>query len=389
MGLFEKLFGKEAAPVGVPEGKFKTLTAYEPMFRHWSGSIYESELARAAIDAKARHASKLQVTVSGAAKPVLQSKLRSAPNAFQTWGQFLYRVSTILDVENTAFIAPVLGEYGETTGYYPLCPKRWELVQYNGEPWLRFEFNDNKRAAIELSRVGIMTRFQYRSDFFGESNAALDPTMELIQIQNQGIAEGVKSAATYRFMAKLNNIAKPDDLKKERELFSEKNLREGRGVLLFPYTWNDIKQIESKPFVVDADQMATIENNVFNYFGVNEAVLQSKADADELDAFFNGTIEPFAIQLSEVLTKMTFTLRERSFGAEVRVTSNRLQYMSIANKIALVKDMGDRGMITIDEARELLNYAPLPDGAGTMAPIRGEYYNAATTEEVTENASEA
>lgn len=388
MGLFEKLFGKEAAPVGVPEGRFKTLTAYEPIFRRWSGNIYESELARAAIDAKARHASKLQVTALGAAKPVLQAKLRSAPNAFQTWGQFLYRVSTILDVENTAFITPVLGEYGEITGYYPICPKRWELVQYDGEPWLRFEFYDNKRAALELRRVGIMTRYQYRSDFFGESNAALDPTMELIHIQNQGIAEGVKSAATYRFMARLNNFAKPEDLKKEREQFSEKNLREGRGVLLFPNTWSDIKQIESKPFVVDADQMATIENNVFNYFGVNEAVLQSKANADELDAFFNGTIEPFAIQLSEVLTKMTFSLRERSFGAEIRVTSNRLQYMSIANKIALVKDMGDRGMITIDEARELLNYAPLPDGAGAMAPIRGEYYNAATTEEVTENASE-
>lgn len=387
MGLFEKIFRKPPTPRGDPQGFFKTLTAYAPVFSTWGGAVYESELVRAAIDARARHVSKLEVNVFGAAKPALRNKLKTGPNEWQTWGQFLYRLSTILDVNNTAFILPVIGEYGETTGVFTTVPSSYSLLQYGGEPWLRLHFSSGNYAAIELRRVGIVTKFQYTSDYFGEGNGALAPTMELIHMQNQGIAEGVKSAATYRFMAKLNNFAKPEDLKKEREQFTSKNLKNGSGVLLFPNTWSEIKQIESKPFVVDADQMKIIESNVYTYYGVNERIMQSSATADELDAFYNGAIEPFAIQVADVMTKMLFSQKERSLGSFVSISSNRLQYMSVANKIALVRDLGDRGMITIDEARALLNYGPLPDGAGAMVPIRGEYYNA--TEEDTNNASES
>ena len=178
-------------------------------------------------------------------------------------------------------------------------------------------------------------------------------------------------------MAQLSNFSKPEDLAKERKRFNTENLSadSGGGVLLFPNTYSNIKQIDSKPFVVDAEQMKLIQTNVFNYFGVNERILQNSANGEELDAFYNGALEPFAVQLAEVLTKMLFTLRERSSGAEVFVTSNRLQYMSAASKMSLITTMGDRGMITINEARELLNYAPV-EGGDALMPIRGEYYNA-------------
>ena len=148
------------------------------------------------------------------------------------------------------------------------------------------------------------------------------------------------------------------------------------GILLFPNTYTDIKQIDAKPYTVNEAEQAQIQRNVYNYFGVNEDVLQNKAMGDALDAFFNGAIEPFEIQLSEVMTKMTFTRREIAQGTEIRVTSNRLQYMPVSTKISMVQQLGDRGMITIDEARALFNYEPLPDGTGQAAPIRGEYYNA-------------
>ncbi|MBQ2016185.1 MAG: phage portal protein, partial [Clostridia bacterium] len=113
--------------------------------------------------------------------------------------------------------------------------------------------------------------------------------------------------------------------------------------------------------------------NVFNYFGVNEAVLQNKATDEQLDSFFDGAIEPFSIQLSQVLEKMLFTNREISVGNHVYVAANRLQYMSTTHKINMAQQLGDRGMITINEVRELFNYPPLPEG-GDKAPIRGEYY---------------
>ena len=101
MGLFESLFKKKPKIEIVPDGDYKMLTVYQPRFTSWSGQIYESERIRSAIDARARHISKLKVEIVGSARPTLQTKLKKAPNEFQTWSQFLYRASTILDVHNT------------------------------------------------------------------------------------------------------------------------------------------------------------------------------------------------------------------------------------------------------------------------------------------------
>lgn len=374
MGLFDKIF-KRPVPKGQPQGFFKTLTAYTPVFTTWGGQLYESELVRAAINARATHISKLKVQVQGSAKPKLQTKLRTGPNEWQTWGQFLYRLSTILDVNNTAFIVPVMDDYLEVSGIFPVLPTQCQIMQYNGEPWLRYQFQAGQFASIEMRYCGIMTKFQYEDDFFGSDNAALRPTMELITIQNQGIGEAVKSAATFRFLARLINFSKPEDLAKERQRFTKENLQAGDGgVLLFPNTYSDIQQIKSSPFVVDAEQMKLIQTNVYNYFGVNEDVLQNKAFGDAWAAFYEGAVEQFSIQFSDVATKMLFTERERASGSLLMATANRLQYMSNADKISYAKEMGDRGFIMIDEVREVFNLPPLPNDQGKRLPIRGEYY---------------
>lgn len=373
MGLFDKIFKKPAANQP-PEGFFKTLTAYTPVFTTWGGELYESELVRSAIHARATHISKLSVSVQGSAQPKLQTKLKAGPNEWQTWGQFLYRLSTILDMHNTAFIVPVMDDYGGITGLYPVLTTRCEIVQIQGGPWLRYQFNSGQFASVELGACGIMTKFQYKDDFFGENNRALTPTMDLIDIQNQDIAEGVRSAATFRFMAKLNNFTKPEDLAKERKRFTRENLQGDGGVLLFPNTYSDIQQIKSSPFVADAGQMELVRKNVFDYFGVNEDILQNKAYGDAWSAFYEGAIEPFAIQFSDVVTKMLFTERERASGSFLMATANRLQYMSNAEKLNVSAQMADRGIMNRDEIREIWNLPPLPNGQGQAYTIRGEYY---------------
>ena len=375
MSLFEKIFGqrKERERITARE-TWEMLNGYKPVFHTWGGEIYESELVRAAIDARARHISKLQIDAFGTAKPGLQTKLRVGPNEWQSWSQFLYRLSTILDVQTTAFIVPVIDPYGVTTGVYPILPEKVELVDYNGRPWVRFEFRNRQRAAIELDRVGIMTKYQYKSDFYGEGNRALHPTMELVDIQKQGIEEGVKSAASYRFMATVANFSNEQDLAKERERFSRTNLEKGGGVLLWPNTYKDIKQIDSKPFVADADQMQLIRGSVFDYFGVNEDVLQNKTIGDAWSAFYEGAIEPFAVQLSDVMTRMLFSIRERELGSGIMATANRLQYMSNKDKLEVSAQLLDRGIMSINDVREIWNLPPVE--GGDVRIIRGEYYNA-------------
>lgn len=377
MGLFDFLFKKAPKPKGEYEGEFRLLTGYAPKFTRHGESIYESELVRSAIDARATHISKLKVEIVGSAKPSLRVKLEHAPNQFQTWSQFLYRLSTILDIHNTAFICPVYDDFGEPSGIYAPLPDRCELVQYKDVPYLRYEFSHGKKAAIELEYCGIMTRHQYKNDLFGENNRALIPTMDLIKIQQQGIEEGVNSAASFRFMAQVNNFARPEDLKKERERFTEYNLTRDTnksGFLLFPNTYTNIQQISNKPFVVDAETMKIIKDTVYGYFGVNEDVLFNKAYGDAWTAFYEGAIEPFAIQFSEVLTKMLYTFREQSQGNMIMATANRLQYLSNNEKLNVTAQMLDRGLFTLNEAREIWNLSPV-DG-GDVRIIRGEYYDA-------------
>ena len=379
MGLFDRIFGNRPKVNEKDyEGTFKMLNGYTPRFTSHRGGVYESQMVRAAIHARATHVSKLKVEMMGSARPALQSKMKHGPNQFQTWSQFMYRLSSILDVYNTAFIVPVYDEYGEPSGIYTPLPKECEIIQFKGEPWLRYKFNWGDHASEHLEYCGIMTKFQLKNDFFGESNAALEPTMDLISIQNQGIQEGVKSAATYRFMAKVNNFTKGMDLAEERKKFTEQNLSreaKGGGILLFPNTYQDIKQIDVKPWVVDAEQMKIINDNIFEYFGVNSEILRNEAYGDKWTAFYEGAIEPFAIQFSEVVTKMLFTLREQTNGNKIMATANRLQYLSNAEKLNVSTQLLDRGIITLNDAREIWNLPDLGE-AGDVRIIRGEYYDA-------------
>ena len=386
MGLFDKIFRPKDAKesermLNSAYTLFRELNGYRPAFTDWKGQIYESELVRAAIDARARHISKLNVEMKGTALPSLQSKMRQGPNQWHTWSQFLYRVSTILDVHNTAFVVPVFDASMVITGYYPVLPQRCEVVEYKGEPWLRYKFQSGDVAAVEMRKCAILTKFQYKDDFFGENNDSLDDTMKLIDIQNQGIEEAVKNSASYRFLAQVNNFTKANDLKNERVRFSSENLTkdaEAGGLLLFPNTYQNIQQIKNSPYTVDADQMKLIDDNVDKYFGVNDKILKNEAKGDELDAFFNGAIEPFAIQFSEAMTKAMFSERERAQGSFLIANANRLQYMTTSEKVSMAQQMLDRGVMSINEARELFNY-PTVEG-GDIRTIRGEYKNAGDDE---------
>ena len=126
----------------------------------------------------------------------------------------------------------------------------------------------------------------------------------------------------------MNNFSKVDDLRNERKRFTEENFSadaQAGGLLLFPNTYNNINQVKTEPWVVDAEQMAVIRKNVFEYFMVNEDILTNKAYGDSWIAFYGGAVEPFAIQFSEVVTKMLYTFNEQSRDNQIIATTNRLE----------------------------------------------------------------
>ena len=222
MGLFENLFGTKNNSLLIGGSEWKTLTTYKPCFRSYNEKLFESELVAAAIDARARHFSKLKVEFVGTAKGTLKTAVKSKPNSFQTWSQFLYRLSVILDLQGTACIIPVFDKFGDQCGFFPILPSACQLVDYKGKVYIRYTFRDGKKAAIELDKVGVLTSHQYEDDIFGTSpESRLRDTLAVMDLNRQGIKEFIKSSATYRFWAQVNNFTKTEDLKKERKRFTE------------------------------------------------------------------------------------------------------------------------------------------------------------------------
>ena len=380
MGMLEKIFGRKEQPAALKNAQvFKMLEGYTPAWRTFAGSIYEADLIRDSLDAWGRHAGKLRPNMKGAAIPELQKKLKVVPNAFQGWSQFLYQAATVLGVRNNAFIVKTREEDGTPTGIINLVPESWELVEYEGEPWIRFILSNNKRRAERLAEVGILTRHQYKNELFGENNEAMRPVLDLIAMQRQGITEGIKNGNSYRFWAKSDNWASDEDIGEEMARFNQftfGNKKTAGGVLLFPNTYEDIHEAKPSGYTVDKEQQEHIRTNVFDYFGVNEDIIQNKAFGDAWQAFYEGFVEWFAIQLGEVISGMLFTIRERvGYNNEMFFSSNRLQYMSNTEKLNAVMQLGDRGMITRNEGRDILNLPPLPEPIGSQIPARGEYYD--------------
>lgn len=374
MGLLEKLFPKKTAEAEVYQ-YFQTLGGYTPVYTSFEGGVYEMALTRACIHTFATHVSKLRPEVRGPNAGRLNQILGYQPNPWMDTKKYLYRLATIYMTENTAFIAPVYDDdlMLRISGFYPILPSQASVVERGGREYLRFQFPVGT-GVIERDRSGIMTQMQYHSDFFGENNRALWPTMELINAQNQSIINSVKASGKVRFLAKLAQTLKPEDMTRERNRLVSDNLgSDNGGVMIFDAKYADIKPIESNPYVVDDKQAANIRESVFDYYGMSSAILHNDYTPDQWSAYYEGKIEPFAIEASLVHSNMTFTPEEIGRGKEIIFTVNRLQYMNIADKISVVTQLFDRGMMNQDTGREVFQLPALNTEDSQRYYIRRDY----------------
>ena len=180
----------------------------------------------------------------------------------------------------------------------------------------------------------------------------------------------------------------PEDIKKERERFTEDNLSADNqsGMIIYDQKFADVKQVDSKPFTVNAVQMGQINENVFNYFGTSAGIIQNKYTEDEWNAYYEGKIEPFALQLSLVMSNMTFTPREIAHGNAIVFTANRLQYASNQTKLNISTQLFDRGLLNRNGVMDIWNMSHVE--GGDKYYIRKEYAEVSELgKEVTPNAS--
>lgn len=386
--LFDAVFHRPQ--MQAVNGYFSTFTAYAPSFTTWQGGLYEAELTRSIIESGADHASKLKPEVSGSAQSIAARALAHQPNPWMTTPQFIKRVWTMLQVNDTALIVPMLSDDGSTiTGYYPILPGQCTAYDVDGALWLMLTFPTGDETLVEWSRVGVMTRHQYRSDLFGDGTNVLQPTLELMHAQNEAEQAAIKQGAAIRFIGKLSQNRNDGDRDKARKEFNAQlSADNAGGIAVYDKLFSDVVQVTPQSYTVDAAQMERIEKSAYRFFGSNEDIVMNKADEDTFNSFYEGRIEPFAVQLGFVVTSMTYTANEIAHGNSVMFSANRLEFASNTTKLNVAVALFDRGIWNGNQVADVFQSAHYEGGERHV--IRGEYIDLALiSEHTSEQAAQA
>jgi len=365
----------------------KLMNGYNFVFSGFGDEAYTSDVVRSAVDAIARNAGKLKAKhvrkMGGKLSTIASSieyMLQVEPNEYMDSYIFLYKVVTNYCMKNNSFIHIQKDDSGKITGYYPLNYNVAEAVESGGELWIRFKFQSGETKTIRYADLVHLRRHFYKGDIFGESSdVALLPTLELIKTSNQGIINMIKSSAAIRGIMKFTSILRPEDRKKQCDDFVKDYMGiDNNGGIASTDSKFEFQPIENKPQMVNKDQMDYIKQCVYDYFGVNEAIVQNKYTEEEYEAFYESCIEPIAIQLGLQCTVKSFTAKEKGFGNEIVFESNRLQFSSNKTKKDLIKELMPMGLLTMNEALEILNMAPIEGGDKRIMSLNYIDANAAT-----------
>ena len=378
MGFLSRFFPRQEAPQSGPPAPtgYKTWTEYAPAFDTWRGTLYEQLLTKAAVERFSVACSSLKPEVVGSpnTKPKVRALFESVPNEYQTWPTFIGLVATRYEADTTTYVIPELDRDLNVKSLHSVRPDYVEVCEYQRQPYGIFHLRTGDVFAIEWKYVCVLAKYQYHSDFFGGSNEALDPTLALMDAQRQAEDLAVKNGARIRFIGQVASMTHEEDLRKKRDRFAQDNLGPNNqsGLMVYDTTFTKIEQVKEDRFTLDPEEMARIENNVFDYFGTNRKILQNSYTEQEWDAYYEGKVEPFALKLSEGLSNMLFTTVERRHGNRCMFSSSRLQYASTSTKRAVISDLMDRGVMSINQALEIMQLPPIP--GGDLRLVRGEFY---------------
>lgn len=120
-------------------------------------------------------------------------------------------------------------------------------------------------------------------------------------------------------------------------------------------------QITPHDYVPNAVQWDRAITRIHSYYNTNQKIIDSTYNEDEWNAYYESVIEPVALQMSNEFTRKIFSPRERGYGNRIIFESMSLQYASMSTKLNLLQ-MVDRGALTPNEWRRVLNMAPIDGG---------------------------
>lgn len=372
MGLFEKIFGKKTENVAT-QGYYKLLNTWQSSFTPFSGNAYDISTVRAAINGFARRAALVHPrhirrtgdTIVDVADSKHNRLLQIQPNPYTSAYKFFYRIATQYKLYNNAFVYPVWNpETLEIEAYYNINANSIELLEAQGELFVRMTYaNGNIYVCPYTDLIPIGSHFN-NNDIFGENNRPIKQVLDTANTFNQSMAKSAELVAVIRGILEVTAVSKDEDVKLQRDRFIKDNLsidNNGSGVIVTDQK-RKYTHIQDKQTPIPTGQLTYIKNEIYDYFGTNESIIQNKETPEEAEAYYNSELKPFFEQLTQVFTAATFTGRELGYGNMIVFEGESLQNTKITEKTAALKFLADIGALTVDQA--LIAYG--------LAPIGGE-----------------
>lgn len=365
--LFSMFFGKKKEQTQITETQLQMLNSYNPVFTTINGNTYDSKVARQCIDRIATHCAKLipkhiKESIANPIKGDINFLLQNGPNPIMTKFDFLYKTISMLYTDSNAFIYIAKDERGMITGFYPVLALNYDLLQdITGTIYLQFQFINGQTYTIPYLELIHLRLFYNKHDIFGTGNQVLKTDIETAHTASEGIKNAIKTSNNLKGILKYSNsMLKEKDIKASKDAFVRDflNMENESGIAAVDGK-AEFQEINLKPIALDKDQLEQVNYNIFDYFGISEKIVKNNYNYEEWNAFFEGVIEPRAIQMSDAFTNKIFSRQARKEGHKIIFTTNRLQYASLPQKVELLKVASERGMITVDEGREILDFAPI------------------------------
>lgn len=355
---FKALFGGAKQPSVTTA--WREIGTYRSIFSPYDGNLYANDVARACIRTLAEHTSKANARTLGDKR--LETLLNVRPNMYMNGKDFLYKIRTLYEINNTVFVYINRDEAGRCVSLYPVPQCCAEAVDSGGMLFIRFNLPNGTKFVAAWDDLIVLRKDYNGSDIWGDANTAIATSLDLLSTTSQGMANAIKATANLRGILKSKIALKDVDLKRLKEGFVRDylTLENSSGVAALDASY-DYTPVDVKPILANYKNVEELRANIYRYYGVNEDAITNQLVGDKADSFYEGAVEPFLIALSLEMTYKLYTPRERGYDNGVTYESNRMQFMTMASKLALVQ-MVDRGALNANEWRQVLNLGPVPGG---------------------------
>ena len=347
-----------------------------PIFSQFGTNIYASDVVQQACFCIVQEIKKLTprhvrrvgsdvVPVPGRLQAVLD-----APNAVMTTADMLERIAWAYLINYNAWIIPVWDAKGKLEALWPVNPVRVTFIEdAAGRLGVTMEFQDGTETTLLYSDLIHVKHHYFANDYMGgdasgqPDNAAILETVELNATLMQGVAKGLKSSYAVNGVVKYNTMLDDGTMKANIDALTER-LQNNESGLMGMDLKGEFVPIKKEIKLVDKDTLQFIDSKILRHFGVSIPIITGDYTPEQLAAFYQKSIEPFVVTVVQAFTKGIFSRLELGHNNAIEFYPEELIFMSTAQKLELVRLLGDSGALFENEKRRIFGMQPLPELVG-------------------------